>query len=158
MNTKVNIGITEKNLKGIITVLQNTLADEHVIYIKTRNYHWNIKGASFLEIHRLLEEQYELIVKTIDEIAERIKKLGGKANGTMKEFLATTRLEEGPYHDHQNEQVKQLLDDHETIIRNLREDITKCDETFEDAVTTDFLTGVMAQHEDIAWMLRSYLG
>jgi starvation-inducible DNA-binding protein len=158
MKTKVNIGITEKNLKDIIIVLQNTLADEHVIYIKTRNYHWNIKGPSFLEIHRLLEEQYELIVKTIDEIAERIKKLGGKANGTMKEFLETTRLEEGPYHDHQNEQVKQLLDDHETIIRNLREDITKCDETFDDAVTTDFLTGVMAQHEDIAWMLRSYLG
>ena len=76
MNTKVNIGIAEKNLKGVIDILQNTLADEHVIYIKTRNYHWNIKGPSFLEIHRLLEEQYEVLVETIDQIAERIKKIG----------------------------------------------------------------------------------
>lgn len=158
MNTKVNIGIAEKNLKGVIAILQNTLADEHVIYIKTRNYHWNIKGPSFLEIHRLLEEQYEVLVETIDQIAERIKKLGGKANGTMKEFIETTRLSEGPYHDHQTEQVKQLLADHEALIRSLREDISKCDEDFEDAVTTDFLTGVMSKHEDIAWMLRSYLG
>jgi starvation-inducible DNA-binding protein len=158
MTTKVNIGITEKNLKAVVNILQQTLADEHVIYIKTRNYHWNIKGPSFIEIHRLLEEQYEIIVKVIDEVAERIKKLGGKANGTMKDFLALTRLEEGPYHEHQVEQVKQLLSDHEAFIRNLREDITQCEENYDDAVTTDFLTGIMAKHEDIAWMLRSYLG
>ena len=53
--------------------------------------------------------------------------------------------------------IEELLDDQESIIRHLRQDIDKTDKTFHDAVTTDFLTGLMGQHEKMAWMLRSYI-
>jgi starvation-inducible DNA-binding protein len=140
-----SIGIPKAESQKITDVLSKLLADEHVLVIKTRNYHWNINGPSFMEIHKFYESHYEILTETIDEIAERITQLGYQAKGTMKEFLALTRLEEGPYNDHQTEQMKVLLADHESI------------EDLKDPVTTDFLTGVLAKHEKMAWMIRSFL-
>jgi starvation-inducible DNA-binding protein len=153
---QADIGIPEVQTKKIVDMLHQLLADEHVLLIKTRNYHWNIRGSSFMELHKFYESQYEMITEVIDEVAERVTQLGERAVGTMKEFLKITRLEEGSYHHHQGEQVKQLLHDQEAICKNLREDIEQID-TYDDPVTTDFLTGVLAKHEKMAWMLRSFL-
>jgi starvation-inducible DNA-binding protein len=151
-----SIGIPKAESQKITDVLSKLLADEHVLVIKTRNYHWNINGPSFMEIHKFYESHYEILTETIDEIAERITQLGYQAKGTMKEFLALTRLEEGPYNDHQTEQMKVLLADHESICKNIRKDIDDI-EDLKDPVTTDFLTGVLAKHEKMAWMIRSFL-
>lgn len=154
---KPSIGITDKNLQEIIRLLSAVLADEMTLYVKTRNFHWNVSGDSFMEVHRLFEEHYKQLEMTIDEVAERIGKLGGKAIGTMAEFLEHTRLKETPgKYPTRKEMVSQLLKDHETLIKELREDVDKC-EKLEDAGTTDFLTGVMEQHETISWVLRRYL-
>ena len=93
---KPEIGISEKNLHKSIILLSSTLADEMTLYIKTRKFHWNISGDSFMELHKLFQIQYTELEETIDEVAERIGKLGGKAIGTMKEFSKLTRLEEMP--------------------------------------------------------------
>lgn len=151
-----SIGIPKAESQKITDVLSKLLADENVLVIKTRNYHWNINGPSFMEIHKFYESHYEILTETIDEIAERITQLGYQAKGTMKEFLALTRLEEGPYNDHQTEQMKVLLADHESICKNIRKDIDDI-EDLKDPVTTDFLTGVLAKHEKMAWMIRSFL-
>ena len=154
---KPSIGITEKNLQEVIKLLSAVLADEMTLYVKTRNFHWNVAGDSFMEVHRLFEEHYKQLEMTIDEVAERIGKLGGKAIGTMTEFQEHTRLKEEPgKYPSRKEMVGQLLKDHETVIKELRDDVDKC-EKLEDAGTTDFLTGVMEQHETIAWVLRRYL-
>lgn len=154
---KPSIGITDKNLQEIIKLLSAVLADEMTLYVKTRNFHWNVAGDSFMEVHRLFEEHYKQLEKTIDEVAERIGKLGGKAIGTMAEFLEHTRLKEQPgKYPARKDMVGQLLKDHETVIKELRDDVDKC-EKLGDAGTTDFLTGIMEQHETIAWVLRRYL-
>jgi len=154
---KPSIGITDKNLQEIVKLLSAVLADEMTLYVKTRNFHWNVSGDSFMEVHRLFEEHYKQLEMTIDEVAERIGKLGGKAIGTMAEFLEHTRLKETPgKYPARKEMVDQLLKDHETLIKELREDVDKC-EKLEDAGTTDFLTGIMEQHETISWVLRRYL-
>ncbi|MDF7816202.1 DNA starvation/stationary phase protection protein [Runella sp. MFBS21] len=153
---QADIGIPQVQTKKIVDVLHRLLADEHIILTKTRNYHWNIRGSSFMELHKFYESQYELLTNLIDEIAERVTQLGDTAIGTMKEFLETTRLEEGPYHHQQDQQIKRLLEDHQTLCKHLREDIDQSDK-YDDPVTTDFLTGVLAQHEKMAWMLRSFL-
>lgn len=154
---KPQIGITEKNLHEVIKLLSAVLADEMMLYVKTRNYHWNVSGDSFMEVHRLFEEHYKQLELTIDEVAERIGKLGGKAIGTMAEFLEHTRLKEEPgKYPARKEMVSQLLKDHETLVKELREDVDKCGK-LGDAGTTDFLTGIMEQHETIAWVLRRYL-
>ena len=70
---KPNIGISEKNLKQTVIVLTAVLADEMVLYIKTRKFHWNVGGESFMEFHKLFENQYTQLEESIDEVAERIR-------------------------------------------------------------------------------------
>lgn len=155
---KPEIGITGKHLDGSINLLSTALADEVTLYTKTRNFHWNVSGESFMELHQLFQKHYTELEQVIDEIAERISKLGGKAIGTMQEFTQATRLKETPgKYPSQKDMIKALLHDHELLIRELRKDIEICHEKFKDAGTTDFLTGIMQEHETIAWILRRYL-
>lgn len=155
---KPAIGITEKHLDKSIALLETILSDEMTLYIKTRKFHWNVSGESFMELHKLFQAQYTELEETIDLVAERINKLGGKTIGTMKEFLHRTRLKESPdKYPSQKEMIKDLLSDHQELIVHLRKDIDECAEQNKDAGTTDFLTGIMEQHETTAWILRRYL-
>jgi starvation-inducible DNA-binding protein len=154
---KPNIGISEKNLQAVAAMLSGILSDAMVLYSKTRKFHWNVKGESFMELHKLFEGQYDQLEEAIDEIAERINKLGAPVIGTLGEFLKHTSLKEAPgkYPD-RNEMLKELLTDHETVIKALRNNIDECTEKFKDVGTADFLTGLMERHETIAWTLRRY--
>lgn len=155
---KPEIGITEKNLKDCIALLTIALSDEMTLYTKTRKFHWNVSGNSFMELHKLFQSQYAVLEQTIDAMAERISKLGGKTIGTMTEFIEQTRLKESPgTYPNQKEMLKELLGDHEAIIKELRKDIDKCSDKIKDAGTADFLTKVLEQHESAAWVLRRYL-
>jgi starvation-inducible DNA-binding protein len=155
---KPSIGITEKNLKAVTDSLSILLADQVVLYTKTRKFHWNVRGESFMELHELFENQYKILEKAIDEVAERIGKLGSKTIGTMEEFKKLTTLKEHPNkYPSSTEMIKELLGDHESSIVNLRKGIDDCDEKYKDAGTADFLTGLMKEHETIAWKLRRYL-
>ncbi|MEI9933365.1 MAG: ferritin-like domain-containing protein [Ferruginibacter sp.] len=62
---KANTGISEKNAKEVASILNKILADEFLLYTKTRNYHWNIEGPNFMEIHKILESQYEALMKSL---------------------------------------------------------------------------------------------
>lgn len=154
---KARIGLTDKNSQAVSKVLNLLLADEHVLYTKTRNYHWNYEGDNFMEMHKFYESQYDQLAEMIDEIAERIRMLGHFPEGRLKDFLQLSRLPEQDYTTHQSEQLKNLLADHETIIIEIRKAIPKVDDTYKDAGTTDFITGIMQAHEKMAWMIRSYL-
>ena len=155
---KPAIGISEKNLKAISTMLSAVLSDAVILYTKTRKFHWNVSGNSFVELHELFEEQYKKLESAIDEIAERINKLGTKTPGTMQEFLQMTTLKEAPgKYPSQKEMLKELLKDHESVIRQLRLFIKDCDEKYNDIGTSDFLTDLIKEHETIAWKLRRYL-
>lgn len=155
---KPNLEISDKNLKSVATLLNNLLADEYVLYTKTRNAHWNIQGQNFMELHKFFQGQYEALDEMIDEIAERIRSLGHFSLGSLKDFISVARLSEKK-HDFSNQgkMISDLLDDHETIIRILRKDLASTAEEFKDAGSSDFMTGLMEQHEKMAWMLRSYL-
>lgn len=155
---KPNIGISEKNLKNTTALLSVVLSNEMTLYIKTRKSHWNITGESFMELHKLFENQYKQLEESIDEIAERIGKLGGKTIGTMLEYTKLATIKEAPgKYSSSKDMIKQLLKDHETIIILLRKDIEDCSEKYKDAGTADFITGLMEQHETTAWILRRYL-
>lgn len=155
---KPAIGINEKHLDKTILLLSTVLADEMTLYIKTRKFHWNVSGHSFMELHLLFKSQYTELEQTVDLVAERISKLGGKAIGTMKEFAKLTRLEENPdTYPSQKDMMKELLGDHEKVIVALRKDIETCSDENKDAGTTDFLTGILEEHETTAWVLRRYL-
>jgi starvation-inducible DNA-binding protein len=155
---KPDIGITDNNLLKSTELLSVILADEMLLYIKTRKFHWNVSGNSFMELHKLFQVQYTELEETIDEVAERINKLGSPTIGTLKEFSSLTRLKESPdKYPSQKEMIKELLSDHESIIMELRKDITESSAKSKDAGTIDFITGIMEQHETTAWVLRRYL-
>ena len=158
-HTAANIGISDKKVASSAMMLNILLADEMVLYTKTRNYHWNVEGMQFIELHKLFEEQYDQLAESIDEIAERIRQLGHYAVGSMKGFLAITNLEESDDNvETAAEMLRNLVNDHEAIIRYIRENIDKTAEDFNDIGTSDFITGLMEQHEKMAWMLRAHLG
>lgn len=155
---KPAIGLSEKNLAAVNAMLTGVLSDGVVLYMKTRKFHWNVSGNSFMELHQLFEEHYKKMEQSIDEVAERINKLGTNTPGTMQEFLNHTSLKESPgKYPAQNEMIKELLKDHEAIIVQLRKNIDDCDEKFKDAGTADFLTDLLREHETMAWTLRRYL-
>ncbi len=155
---KVNIGIDTKKREGVVDVLNTLLSDEYIVYTKTRNYHWNVTGPQFNDLHKFFEAQYEALNDMVDRVAERARSLGGKALGTLKEFLDETRLKETPaQYPNAEKMLSNLLADHETVIQSLRKDLETCANEYQDQGTTDFLTGLMEEHEKMAWMLRSFL-
>lgn len=139
-------------------MLNRVLADEHMLYTQLRNFHWNVEGVHFRTFHALFEEQYDAVKIIADDVAERIRMLGGNAIGTLREFLDTTTLEEAPdEYPAADTMVERLVQTHERIIVNLRQDIASSTAHFEDEGTADLLTAIMRQHEAMAWMLRSTL-
>ncbi len=152
------IGISEIYLQKSINLLAVVLSDEMTLYIKTRKFHWNVAGESFMELHKLFEAQYTEIELIVDAVAERIGKLGGKAIGTMNEFTLLSRIIEHPNkYPVQKAMISELLSDHETLIEELRKDIDVCANENHDAGSADMLTSIMQQHETTAWILRRYL-
>jgi starvation-inducible DNA-binding protein len=152
------IGLSEEVRDRVIGILNTTLADEHALYVKTRNYHWNVTGPQFRSLHEMLEEFYQKLAPLADDVAERARTMGGRAIGTMAEFSQQTRLSEQPGEAPEARQmVENLLADHEQIIRDLRQDIAVCSDELNDHGTADFLTGLMEQHEKMAWMHRAFL-
>ncbi|NWF80656.1 MAG: DNA starvation/stationary phase protection protein [Chloroflexi bacterium] len=153
-----DIGLSAANVQGTVAILSRLLADEHVLYTRLRNYHWNVVGMAFGPLHALFQEQYEALAGDIDEIAERIRSLGATAPGTMTEFLQLATLAERPgdYPDDRT-MVAHLVADHEAIIRHLRRDVRATDEQYDDLGTSDFLTALMEKHEKMAWLLRAHI-
>lgn len=156
METK--IGIKQENLEAVAHKLAVMLADEFLLYTKTRNAHWNVEGADFYAKHKFFEDQYEQLDETMDDIAERIRSIGHYAPATLKEFLQLTRLTEQSREVNSSEGfIKNLLADHESIIMHLRENINRFANEYHDLGTSDFITGLMETHEKMAWMLRAHL-
>lgn len=150
------IGITKKELESSINCLTTVLANEMLLYTKTRKFHWNVSGNSFMELHKLFESEYTALEQEIDEIAERISKLGGNAIGTMKEFIDNSILKENLKTVDQREMLYELLTDHEMVLKQLRDFVKTVEET-QDYGTTDFLTALIQKHEEQSWMLRKYI-
>lgn len=152
----INIETNNYDNEQIKREFEILLSNEYVLAVKTQNFHWNVKGMNFDSLHKFFEEQYDAIQEDIDEIAERIRKLGFNSIGSLKEFLENTTLEESINKNlKDSEMIKELLDDNEQIIREIRK-ILESEIKLDDG-TEDFLIGILQGHEKRSWMLRSHL-
>ncbi len=155
---EATIGIASDNLTSVSRTLNSILADEFILYTKTRGAHWNVEGINFHSMHLYFESQYQALQDMIDEIAERIRVLGHYAVATLREYIELTHLTEETVQPNSSEGfIKSLLNDHDTIIIHLRENINHFNDKLHDAGTADFITGLMEKHEKMAWMLRAHL-
>jgi starvation-inducible DNA-binding protein len=151
---RIDIGIEPNERHTTIQILCILLADHHVLYIKLRHYHWNLIGERFHTLHEYYEAQYELLATQLDEVAERIRMVGGVAPGAMGTLLELTQLEEAPIALIDGyESLRILVGDFETCTRFIRKAI----ETIPDEGTKDFLIGLLRKHEETCWMLRSFV-
>jgi starvation-inducible DNA-binding protein len=155
---EAKIGIKQEYLAAVAQSLSRILADEFVLYTKTRKAHWNVVGIDFLAKHKFFEEQYGQLEQIVDDVAERIRSLGHYAPASLKEYLELTHLSEQSREKNNSAGfIKELLADHESILIHLRENINNYVTALHDAGTSDYITGLMETHEKMAWMLRAHL-
>jgi starvation-inducible DNA-binding protein len=145
------------NNRGVSAELSKVLADTYNLYLKTHNFHWNVTGPRFVELHLLFERQYNEIWLALDEIAERIRALGEAAPGTHREFAALSSIPEPKGVPSAKAMVTQLLEGHAAAAATARRAFAVAEEAG-DQVTMDLLTRRIDAHEKTSWMLRSTLG
>ncbi|WP_068315195.1 Dps family protein [Polycladidibacter hongkongensis] len=157
---QASLGLTNSAREQTAKVLNSLLADEFVLLVKTWNCHWNIRGNAFHSQHVLLDEQYHALVEVVDDIAERVRALGGQPLGSMHAIHEHTRLKEMPFHKplpKAQEMVSALVQDHETIVRELRLHHDSVDQRQHDVGTISLMEDLILKHEKMAWFLRAHL-
>ncbi len=149
-------GMGEANRTAVIELLNQQVADHYVVLTKTKFYHWNVEGPEFHDIHELLDEQYAEMADIVDLLAEQSLKLGGQAAGTLAWFKDHARISEDEGDDipDTRSMIENLMNDHETIMETLHDDIKATDDEYDDAVTSNLLQDISAKHHRMAWMLR----
>lgn len=153
----IKIGLDKKGREEISKVLNKYLANLNVLYTKLHNYHWNVEGNEFFQIHEEMEGLYDETAEEIDEVAERILTLGFRPAASMKEYLEIAELEEVESKGIRGKDiVKNLLNDFSILIDELRKGI-KIAEEYEDEVSIDLMVGSLESLEKTSWMFRAYL-
>ena len=154
---QIDIGINDSDRQQIAEGLSKLLADTYTLYLNTHNFHWNVVGPRFHDLHLMFEAQYTELATAVDDVAERIRTLGFPAPGTYNQFAALTSITETMGVPTADEMVSILTRDNETLIRTARR-ILPLAQKADDESTASLIADRMVVHEKTAWMLRSLLG
>lgn len=149
-----NGGLTETYRKKMGQELNTYLSDLYAVYLKTQNYHWNVKGPHFYSIHKMLEDHYQELAEHVDVVAERITSLGIRAEGSLKAYEHMTAIEEATPSATAIKMLDHLRSSHDRVSGALRPLIEEA-ESEHDFATADLLTSMTSHHEKMAWMLRA---
>lgn len=152
----VAIGIEARRLDKLASALNELLADEFMLYVKARNFHWNVVGPDFAELHAFFEKRYEEQNDIVDAVAERVRALGHPAVATMSGYLRGTTLKETPENLDDRAMLQALVYDLEAVCRSIRPKLELA-QSSRDEGTVNLLGGLLERHEKAAWMARSYL-
>jgi starvation-inducible DNA-binding protein len=151
-----DLGLDAKGLVKIGGMLAGVLADTYLLYLKTQNFHWNVTGPTFGELHQLFETEYMDLAAATDELAERIRAIGQFAPASFAQFRKLSKIEEEETVLPAKRMIETLTADNEHVIRRLRE-VREAAEAIGDAETGDMMIRRMQIHAKQAWMLRSHL-
>ncbi len=152
----VNIGLSNEHRQSMATELGIVLADTYTLYLQTHNFHWNVTGPQFRELHLMFEEQYTELAVAVDDLAERIRTLGFAAPATYAQFAKLSNIEESEGVPSASDMVERLTASNETVVRTCRKAL-KLAQDGDDESTAALLGDRMRVHEKTAWMLRSML-
>ncbi len=152
----INIGIEPEQRIEIAEGLKHLLADSYTLYLQTHNFHWNVTGPQFRELHLLFEEHYTELAVAVDDIAERIRTLGVVAPGTYKQFAQLSSIAEVETVPSAQEMIEILTAGHEQVVRTCRSVLQQA-QAGDDESSAALISDRMRIHEKTAWMLRSLL-
>src|SRR5690554_4719054 len=149
------LGFDSEETENVVKNLNTLLANLHVHYQKLRNYHWNVTGDEFFDIHETTEAEYTEVVEEIDEIAERIRVFGATPYSTLKEYLEISEIEETGTDLTSTEIVKEILRDYELLF-SFMVDAVEAAREMGDISTDDLVTGFLRRREKMHWILTSF--
>jgi starvation-inducible DNA-binding protein len=150
----IDIGISKQDRGNIAQGLKRLLADSYTLYLQTHNFHWNVTGPQFRELHLMFEEHYTELATAVDEIAERIRTLDVAAPGTYRAFAELSSITEIEGVPQAGEMVEILTRSHEQVVRTCREVLTPAQQAGDES-TAALVSDRMRVHEKTAWMLRA---
>lgn len=152
--TTIDIGISKENRDLIAHGLKKLLADSYTLYLQTHNFHWNVTGPQFRELHLMFEDHYTELAVAVDDIAERIRTLDVAAPGTYKAFAELSSIEEVEGVPSSEVMVDTLTRGHEQVVKTARE-VLKLAQEADDESSAALVSDRMRIHEKTAWMLRA---
>lgn len=136
--------------------LKGFLADTYVLLAKTQACHWNATGSNFFGLHKLTEAQYGELFVAVDDLAERLRAIGGEAPLGLANMLSLTSLEEADGVKSTKDAIEMLVADN-VAVSNRAKAVAMQAEEAEDLATHDMLIHRIEVHDKAAWLLRSHL-
>lgn len=155
MATYRKLGFSAKENDEIVRNLNRVLANYHVHFQKMRNFHWNIKGQNFFDLHAKFENLYTQAFGNIDKIAERIRVFGNAPASTLKEYLNMAEIKEVSTNLTTTEMVKETLADFEALLSSFVDSVNAAAE-YGDVGTVDLINKMIKKLEKDHWMLASW--
>jgi starvation-inducible DNA-binding protein len=152
----VKLGWSTEEIDNITKVLNELLANYTVHYQKLRNYHWNVKGSDFFDLHERFEQQYNEARENIDEIAERIRVFGQTPFSTMREYLDTAEIKETGADLPSDIMVREILSDFRILLQYMFSVVEVAIEQ-EDSGTEEMVKKFIHDIEKHHWMLSAFL-
>lgn len=149
------LGLDEKKTSNTVQELNVLLADYHLYYQKLRNYHWNVIGKNFFDLHEKFEELYDDAKIKIDEIAERILTLRFQPTSNLSDYLEKSNVKESKSDLSDSEMIKNLLTDHGILLKQMRK-VIEIAETGGDEGTIDLIGAYIRELEKTSWMLDAW--
>lgn len=149
------LGLDEKATSNTVQELNVLLADYHLYYQKLRNYHWNVIGKNFFDLHEKFEELYDDAKLKVDEIAERILTLRYQPTSNLSEYLQKSNLKESKSDLSDSEMIKNLLADHGTLLKQMRKVVEVADKGGDEG-TIDLIGAYIRELEKTSWMLDAW--
>ena len=139
----------------LVSKLNLLLANYAVHYQKLRNFHWNVVGPDFFDLHEKFEEQYNFTKQTIDTIAERVRVFGARPMSTLKEFLDASEINEVDHDFKSSMMVSEILNDFEIILTHLT-DVYDTAAEIGDVGTSKITHGLIEELEKKFWMYSAF--
>ena len=153
----ISVGLAPEARSAVAQQMNILLANEYALYIMTQKFHWNVVGPFFGQLHKLFNDQYEMLAEIVDAVAERVRALGFKTYGSLDEFKQHAIIQEEPgMYPKDTGMIAALLQGHETIIKSIRP-IVSLTAQADDMGTNNFLAGLLEKHEKAAWFLRAHM-
>lgn len=150
------LGFDKEESMAMVEALNLLLANYQVHYHKLRNFHWNVEGASFFELHAQFEQEYNIVKENIDLIAERIRVFGAKPYATMAKYLEVAEIEEPTESLTAREMVMAIIDDYGQLLSFMMDVASEADE-IGDIATEDMMVGFIKETEKKHWMYSTFL-
>lgn len=149
------LGFDKEEINQCVELLNDLLSNLQVHYQKLKNYHWNVVGKDFFELHQQFQSEYLIVGEQIDKIAERIRVLGRRPLSTLKEYLTHSNIEESPSLKSAEEMIKEIVSDKEILLSFMIEVIEHADTTA-DVSSSLLVTEMMRRTEKSHWKLTAY--